>query len=148
MPQPQYLTKASMMQRPSLEKANFAAKKARQIRAKWLTAIHLDVCTISDLISYACENKDAKPLLRITLVRLLSDQKNWNKTKAIHALEQIITLLDNPPMPENDILRIDVQWLLDSRSGGRRIKAFCDVTQRHEKEIPWTNFPFTKGAKT
>lgn len=129
-----------MTTRPPLATANQAADRARNIRAEWLTGIHMGLFTPADIIEAACE-PDGKPLLRITLMRLLTEQDGWGLPKAKTVLERTLRLLDLRPAA-HPTRTLTVQWLIDARAGGRRIHALADAIN-DTTEIPWAGFPYT-----
>lgn len=128
-----------MTSRPPLATANKAASRARNIRAEWLTGIHMGLFAPADVIKAACE-PDGAPLRRITLMRLLTEQDGWGRGKATSALERTLRLLDMDPA-NHRVNTLTIQWLIDARAGGRRVHALADALNTNA-ETPWEGFPY------
>jgi len=125
---------------PSLTTANVSAARARAVRAEWLTSLKLGLCTVPDLINHAC-SPDGRPLLRIGLVRLLTEQDGWTRNGAVATINQALRLLGQPEMTSQQASKLHVQWLVDSRSGGRRVQALTDAMDPKMHQ-PWGGFPY------
>lgn len=125
---------------PSLAVANVSAARARQVRAEWLASLQIGVCTISDVITYACE-PSGRPLLRLSVVRLLTEQDGWTRAAAVNTVNHALRLLDQPELKPGAAAKLNLQWLVDARAGGRRILALTDAMDP-KSEQPWSGFPY------
>lgn len=110
------------------------------MRSEWLASIHVGVISVPDLIQAATEESGA-PLRRISLRQLLLTQPGWSEAKVRAALDRITHLLDL----KESTRRLTVAWLVDARTGGKRLRAWADVMQ--ERVLPWTGFPYAPNPQ-
>lgn len=129
-----------MTVRPPLAVANRYAAQARTLRAEWLVSLHEGLITFTDLVEYAC-TPDGRPLLRIGLMRLLSEQDGWNRTRAWDTINRTLAVLGDAPLTRAEAAKLTVQWLVDARAGERRILAFTDALDPKDA-LPWSGFPY------
>ncbi|KQP63014.1 hypothetical protein [Nocardioides sp. Leaf285] len=115
-------------------RARASLQAARLQRSEYLISLAEGLLTPLDLITAACE-PSGRPLRRITLRQLVLAQPRVGKTRAdayLAALAERLSISEN-------LASRNVAWLIDPRSGGRRIQAWLDVA--HPREIPWPGFP-------
>lgn len=131
------------MNRPttSLAVANEAKRTANAERAAALTEIALDMSKPTDIIQRAC-HPEHRALLRITLVRLLSAEKGTSRDAARRHVTHLHDLIGVTAPDRKDIDKLTISWLVDSRSGGRRMLAFADSIDP-KNQAPWPGFPYS-----
>jgi hypothetical protein len=130
---------------PSLAAANASASAAREVRAEWLFSLQIGLCSVPDIVAHACE-PEGRPLLRLGLVRLLEAQDRWSRTSAINTINQTLRILGKPELTPREAAKLNVQWLVDARSGGRRQLALADALDR-KANPPWAGFPYSPQQK-
>lgn len=130
---------------PDLAVANASAINARAVRAEWLATLQIGLCTIADIVTFACE-PDGRPLLKLGLVRLLEAQDGWSRHRAIATINQTARLLKLQELTSAAATKLNVQWLVDARSGGRRQLALADAMDG-KNELPWPGFPYSPQTK-
>lgn len=133
---------------PELSVANAARKTAAEVRAHAIAEISSDMSNISRILQRACL-PEGRPLLRLPLVRLLSAQTGVSRRSAQCRVARMHELL-GLAVPRTAVIdRLTVGWLIDSRSGGRRVLALADAHDKKDEE-PWPGFPYTMppGKKT
>lgn len=116
-----------------------ARTHAKEMRAEWVLRIHRQQVTVHEAIAHATTH-EGRPLLALGLTRLLSAQKSWSRAHADRALVHIHTTLDMPLPPLRERSRLTVKWLIDGRTGGRRLLALADFQTPLGK--PYPGFPF------
>lgn len=125
-----------------LTKMRQAKRTADQIRAMWLWDIHTTRAsdhpvTMRDLLVEAC-TPAGRPLGRIRLTRLLQAGTGCSRLSAGRMINQLLATIGGTINDQRDLT---VRWLLDPRSGGRRIIALADVLHMRDG-VPWPGFPF------
>lgn len=117
--------------------ANISRSQANILRAEWLLGIASDYLTVLDLLTQAT-SAAGRPLRRISLFQLLTAQAGCGPATVTATLERLRANLrcttENPAMT--------VGWLLDNRTGGRRLRALTAALLASEQQ-PWLNWPFT-----
>ncbi len=121
----------------SLDAQNQAKKQAARTRAEWILSLHLGYVTATDLIEAACTD-EFKPLLRLTLRQVLSNQPGWGVARAQRVLGHLRSVLG---LTGTNTRRLTVAWLVDSRAGGRRVLAWADCLD-NKSNPPWPGFPY------
>ncbi|MGP4994613.1 hypothetical protein [Glutamicibacter ardleyensis] len=111
------------------------ALEARKLQAEWLHLVSIGEAPLMEVIEEAC-TEDGAPLRKLRLYSLLTAQPRWGEKKALHALELMISVLKVKADPKE----VTIAWLVDSRSGGRRVQAWADALQ--ERKLPWPGFPY------
>lgn len=127
--------------------ANKALNAAVKMRAEYLLSITIGDITPLDLIRQAAR-PDGRPLLTIPLKKILSAQQGWGAKKAENALTEICAVLrEDLKTDRKNGHKLTVGWLLDPRSGGRRLMAWVDVVEVRPRGNmpPWSGFPFAKN---
>lgn len=113
---------------------------ARTAAQRMRAAVLIDVAEgrrgLKDVIELSTFGEH-RPLLRLSLRQLLIAQPGWGPARADRVIQQMLAVLD---LEGTDIRKITMQWLLDSRAGGRRFMALCDALM--PKTAPWPGFPF------
>ena len=122
---------------------NAARAAAQEIRSEWLTAVTIGVLTIHDLVEHAA-TPSGKALRRVTLRRLLLASPDFTIKQTDHILQHVNDVLglagDDRKKPRT------IQWLLDDRTGGRRVITWTDATAA--RELPWLGWPATPRPRT
>ncbi|MGP5015105.1 hypothetical protein ACTXJX_14980 [Glutamicibacter ardleyensis] len=113
-----------------------SALEARRFQAEWLLLVASEEASLSEVIEEAC-TEDGASLRKIRLVSLLTSQPRWGEKKALQVLNLMISVLKVKAEPKE----ITIGWLVDSRSGGRRLQAWTDALQ--PKAPAWRGFPFS-----
>lgn len=109
--------------------------EARLQRSRHLIAITEGDLTALDVVGAACA-EEGKPLRRISLRQLLLAQPRVGEQRARRHLSVVAAILGT----NEDLGTKSIAWLIDPRSGGRRLLAWLDAQQpRHEL---WPGFPF------
>lgn len=120
--------------------ANISRAQANSLRAEWLFGLASDYLTLLDLLAHAT-SKAGRPLRRISMFQLLTAQVGCGPATANSTLDRLRALLrcttGNPAMT--------VGWLLDNRTGGRRLLALTTALRGGELE-PWTGWPFSASS--
>lgn len=116
------------------------AVEARRFQAEWLLLVASAEVSLMEVIDEAC-TEDGASLRKIRLISLLTSQPRWGEKKALQVLDLMISVLKVDVEPRE----ITIGWLVDSRSGGRRIQAWADALQ--PKEPVWQGFPFAPRPK-
>jgi hypothetical protein len=125
-----------------LSRGTPAAREARQVVKRWYDYITTGEKTFYDLIEAACAaDGSGRPLHRLKIHPVLAAQPNCTAQKARAILRKIVALLDMPT--GTDIETLTIAWLIDSRSQGRRIAAYLDVTipLQVPDGFPWSPVP-------
>lgn len=127
---------------PPLAQANEAAKRARQTRAEWLVSVHQGMVTWPELVEFA-RTDAGRALRQIKLRRLLIEQDGWNKPRADDAIARALKVLGMSEVGERLTRSLSVGWLLDGRTGFRRIAALSDaIAARNGFHAPCAGFPY------
>lgn len=111
------------------------ALEARRLQAEWLHLVSIGELPPMEVIEEAC-TEDGATLRKLRLHSLLISQPRWGEKKVLQSLELMISVLKVKVDPK----AITIGWLVDSRSGGRRVQAFVDALQ--PREPIWPGFPF------
>lgn len=116
--------------------ASAALSQARRARAEHLLAYAQGLISASDLISAAC-TREGRSLRRITLKQFLLARPGVGATRTKEHLSRFAERLG---IDADGLGAKPLAWLIDPRSGGRRILAWLDVS--HERRSPVAGFPF------
>jgi hypothetical protein len=120
--------------RPSPDWTPVSATEARRQRAIALLDITQERRTITDVLKGAV-GKQPHPYGAIPLAQLLAAQPRFGVARAEQLLDRLAAVLgqDRPDADET------VAWLLDDRSGRRRLLAWMEVlrAKRTERGFPW-----------
>ncbi len=119
---------------------------ARRIRAEWLLKLQQGETDLPGLLRQACQ-PGFHALLRLPLTRVIAEQPGYSTAKAVRILGRVQELLGAEPLTRPEAVRLKVQWLVDGRSGGRRLMAFCDATRTKEGR-PWPGVSLQPGPGT
>lgn len=111
-----------------------ARRKADRTRNEWLVSIDAGVVTVPDLLR-AATTESGRALRKLGLRQVLESQPGFSRAQAERVLDHTRTLLGAEPD-----LRLTVAWLIDPRTGGRRLQAWADALQ--QRDLPWTGFPY------
>lgn len=125
-----------------LRRGTLAAREARQVKQRWYDCITTGKKTFYDLIEAACaDDGSGRPLHRLKIHLVLAAQPDCSTQRARAILRKIVALLDMPA--DTEIETLTIAWLIDSRSQGRRIAAYLDVTVplRVPEGFPWSAVP-------
>lgn len=115
-----------------------AAKlRAEAKRAEWLESLSLGFVSVSDVITAAC-SEDGKPLLSLTLRKLLAAQPGWGEARAMRTVLRVCRILGAVPEQPR---KLTVAWLIDARTAGHRIEVWADVINGKPGQ-PWAGFPY------
>ncbi len=124
---------------PSAGELAAARTHAKEVRAEWVLRIHREQATVQEAVAFAT-TREGRPLLALGLTRLLAAQKSWSRAQADRAIVHVHDTLNIPLPPVRDRSRLTVKWLIDGRTGGRRLLAVADFQTSAGK--PYTGFPF------
>ena len=119
-----------------------AKRAAESERTRWLATVNDGLVTVTDVIEEAC-TPDGRPLLALTLRKLLAHQPGWGDGRAMRTINRMCGLLAISPQNQR---RLTIAWLVDSRTGGHRIQAWCDVLTE-KSGPPWSGFPYSPEPK-
>lgn len=125
-----------------LRRGTSAAREAHQVVQRWYDYITTGEKTFYDLIEAACaDDGSGRALHRLKIHPVLAAQSDCSAQKARAILRKIVALLGMPA--DIDIEMLKIAWLIDSRSQGRRIAAYLDVTValRVPDGFPWSAVP-------
>lgn len=125
-----------------LRLGTLAAREARQVQQRWYDDITAGDKTFYDLVEAACAIDDSgRPLHNLRIHLVLAAQPHCSAHKARTILRKIVALVGVPADTDIDALR--VAWLIDSRTRGRRIAAYLDVTipLQVPQGFPWSRAP-------
>lgn len=126
-----------------LEIANLARGEAVRMRAAALLGIAEGFLTIWDVIGDAAADEH-RTLLKIRVRQLLLAQDGWGPFLTRTVMEKMFATLDVPVPDHDQLIALNVAWLLDSRTGGNRLAALADVIAcREETGPPWPGFPYS-----
>lgn len=123
---------------PSLAGARAALTSARRYRAERLLAVAGGELSALAVIAQAATAQGA-PLRRISLRQLLLAVPHCGQqstTRVLHDMAGVLTV------DAAGLGGCTVGWLVDPRSGGRRMLAWLDAHQRPRPEPPWPGFPY------
>lgn len=120
-----------------LVEARSALMEARRTRAHGLVEVKLGRWTPERLLDEAATRPN-HPLRRVKLSALLGAQAGWGTARVQRTLDRVRQVCGEPERPFTDM---NVSWLLDRRSGGRRYLAWLDAAT--PKTMPWSGWPFT-----
>lgn len=120
---------------PPLEAANEARERAALARARMLVKLGEGTATVLELLDRA-RHPDGGVYQRITLTQLLR-ACGYSHAATVRVLNHTVRVAGSYPTPRRSLT---LSWLLDGRSGGRRIAAFQDALAPRER--PWTGYPW------
>lgn len=126
---------------PTHDRVRLAAARGRatEVRAEWVLRVHRGQATVRDAVEYATTH-EGRALLALGLTRLLAAQRDWSRARADRAIVHIHETLRLPlPSPRARSL-LTVKWLIDGRTGGRRLLALADFQARQSQ--PYAGFPY------
>lgn len=129
----------------SLEVANLARGQAARMRAEALLGVADGLTTIWDVIGEAAADAH-RAVLKIRLRQLLLAQEGWGEGRADSVIRKTLaTTGEGESMSERrDVQKMNLSWLLDSRTGGNRLAALADAVKCSEPlEPPWPGFPYS-----
>lgn len=126
--------------RPTLDVANAARSRANRDRAKALLAVAGGTVEVSEIVSRAV---DEPYLRRIGLRQLLMSQDGWGEARAEALIRRVAAVCRVDIRTRSDMLNIRIAWLLDERTGGKRLAALSDALcdSRQRCLPPWGGFP-------
>lgn len=134
--------------RPGIAELARSREAAARHRGEWLTLIADGVSTIDQLFTEAAA-PDGRPLLKLSLRQVLLAQPGWGRNRTRAVLEKILSVaggrVGHVQSANVGHVQPTVSWLLDSRSGGRRVAALLDALEP-KKGAPWPGFPFSPQA--
>lgn len=128
------------MNRPSLQVANTARAEANAERGRALASLRAGTSDVTGILRRACL-PEGKALRRIPLVRLLSGQDGWTKRRARATVRSVLTVLQDRSTGYDAVDQLTIMWLIDARTGGRRMRALADALDPKEMP-PWMGFPY------
>lgn len=135
------MTRTSTPPQVSLAVANQAARHARRTRAEALLSVATGMLTVTDVIKESATDPTGA-LLKIRLHQLLQAQDGWGQGRALRVIHRTLDVLGEPVSDRAEMLSKTLSWLLDSRTGGNRLAAFCDVLMERKQDVPpWPGFP-------
>ncbi len=137
--QPRRADGTAPLSQSQLADGRTAARAADEYRARILSQVSLGELDAAGVVLAASEDsQQARWISRIRLVKLLAAIPRWNKPRARAAL--------NVAFPKVDADQLNIAWLLDGRTKGRRVIGFAGLlTARGDG--PWPGFPFTDPPK-
>ena len=121
----------------NLHPQNEAKKRAARMRAEWILSLHEGYISTTDLITAACVDGN-QPLLRLALRQILINQPGWGEVRTNRTLSALRGLLG---LNATDTRRLTIAWLVDARTGGRRVQAWADCLDS-KSNSPWPGFPY------
>lgn len=122
-----------------LSHANTAREAAIRVRAAATLSVARGEMTVWDVLQDA---ETSRPHGKITLKQLLLAQEGWGPSRALAALTRTARTV-GWDRDTKAVSRLNIDWLLDPRAGGRRILAFADALMPAKDEPPWPGFPYT-----
>lgn len=129
--------------RQELGALNTALQRAQRTRAETLLAVATGMLTTWDVIDQAA--RDPLPDLRqLRLSQLLMAAPGWGSERALRILARTIVITGARVPTRPTLKNLRLSWLLDTRTGGNRMAAFCDamMTRPARHRPPWPGFPF------
>lgn len=121
---------------PDIHEANEARERARRLRAKWRLALSSGSASLAQFLEVA-STPGGRPLRSVLVVDVLSDAYGMGAARSRRIVEKVVDV-SGARIPK----RLDVAWLLDSRSAGRRVLALCDEMTPLRGGRPWEGFPW------
>lgn len=93
-------------------------------------------------VFHEATSPDGKPLRRLSLRQVLLAQPGVGPAQVRQILLRMFDHLGT------EVERPTVQWLIDSRTRGRRIRALHDATRDPQQGPPWHGFPYAPPPET
>lgn len=129
---------------PDLATANAAKAAAEDARGRALADLETRASEVADIVRGSCFPEGAA-LRRIPLVRLLSGRPGTSKRHARAVVRQTLAVLGERNRTDRQVDALTIMWVIDARSGGRRIRALADALDPKE-QAPWQGFPYAVRA--
>ena len=140
--------------RPANSIAEVSKKRqtAYKMRAGWLQAIEETriaqaegrripaPVTLADLMQ-ATSVSQGKTLLNLRLTRLTGAATGWPRHRVLRALNNMCRILR---LDDLDVTTLNLAWLLDVRTSGRRLSVWIDQITPHPTH--WVGFPYSPPA--
>lgn len=118
-----------------------ARRTAHRKRMQVLLTVSRGEATLEDVIRSACEPGQSA-LLRIRLTQLLMAQPDVGRATAYGLLRRMMHVLGSGQGSEKSIHSLNIAWLVNPHSGGRRWDAWLDAVMT-EPDVPvWEGFPW------
>jgi hypothetical protein len=114
--------------------------KANEIRAEYLAGIYTGVLTVDDVVDAAISYEPA--LLRISLQQLLLSQPGVGRTAARRIVARTLEYLDAPSSTRGKAASLNLAWLADRRTGGRRYICWNSALAAERPRRVAAGFPF------
>ena len=103
--------------------ANLALTAARVMRGEWIQLLASGSVSVADLLVTAA-GADGAPLRRLRLVQVLAAQEDWSMERAQSVVSMTVRGAQSRSEPKRPVT---VGWLIDPRSGGRRLRSFAEA---------------------
>lgn len=118
-------------------------RQASRARAEMLLRINQNELTPTKAVIEACKPGN-KALLRIRLRQLLIAIDGVGEKSAFRILSRVAAVAQC----DEDPSKLTVQWLVDSRAGGRRWAAWLDAGENQQSMRDTQDFPWSRlGGK-
>ncbi|MGC0252644.1 hypothetical protein [Pseudactinotalea sp. Z1748] len=129
-----------------LGRANLAKGEAERMRAEHLLGVAEGFLTIWDVIAEAARDT-YRALLKIRLRQLLLSQPGWRPARADAVVTKTMATT-GATSTRDEMLKLRLSWLLDSRTGGNRLAALADaILCLEDPGPPWPGFPYSPAPK-
>lgn len=128
----------------SPQAAAAAAAAARGAKHAYLLAVQNEQITVHDVV-LAALSAEGRPLRRIKLKQLLLAHKDFSEQRAYRLLTALAESLELQDFGEV-VRSADIGWLIDARTGGKRLMAWQDLLSSREVTCP--GFPFASAFTT
>jgi len=122
----------------TIDELNDARRVASRARAEWLVGLESGFVTIADVLQYSTSENGA-PVQKLKLGSMLTAAHGAARARA--AVKHILAVLE-VDVPASEVT---VGWLMDSRTGGRRLMALSDALNPKDAP-PVPGFPFRTAA--
>lgn len=117
-----------------------AQAAARAARAKALAELAAGNTTIGAIIAEAEAGGTDHPFWSLTLYQLMVNQPEWSPSRAGRFVRRLRTVTGYPEKKSN--WHVNVGWLIDKRSEGTRMAAFCELLTLSTRTAPTPRWPY------
>lgn len=108
--------------------------QARIVRGTWLAYLADGVFGLEDLLAEAATD-EGFPLRRLRLHTVLAAMPEFGDTTARRVVDKLVDTL--PGVGRRSYGDITVGWVMDGRSGGRRLLVLLDVLRDRNAAVSW-----------
>lgn len=122
----------------TIDELNTARRAASRARAEWLVGLESGFVTVGDVLEYST-NENGAVVNKLKLRSMLTAAHGAPRAKAI--VKHMLAILELE-VPSSELT---VGWLMDQRTGGRRVMALADALNP-KTGPPFPGFPFRTSA--